>query len=263
MLSYKTMSDISQYIPTGSLQNIATRGQNRLDSAKAVVQDKIAKNNMVKGIEASLGGLKTVTFGKDVFNATAKAIGNKLKNQAAVKAQGGSRTAAKTEEVEPEEAAETNTGMTFSEQGASGVTTGAGDLPGAADTTDVFGGQVASAGGANAPADVAAAARAAPKPAIDPDSPPLPTAAKPVEVAGEPEVAAVGEAGGVGEVGAVAETGLVEGLGGILDATGIGAPLGLALGFVGLGLAAHKDKAVNLVSPDNRGAGGYSYQAGI
>ena len=256
------MSDISQYIPTGSLQNIATRGQNRLDSAKAVVQDKIAKNNMVKGIEASLGGLKTVTFGKDVFNATAKAIGNKLKNQAAVKAQGGSRTAAKTEEVEPEEGAETNTGMTFSEQGASGVTTGAGDLPGAADATDVFSGQVASAGGANAPADVADAARAAPKPAIDTDAPPLPTAPKPIDTA-TPEIAAEGEAGGVGEVGAVAETGLVEGLGGILDATGIGAPLGLALGFVGLGLAAHKDKAVNLVSPDNRGAGGYSYQVGI
>lgn len=250
------MSDVSRFIPTGLMGNIASIGADRLADAKSVVQDKIAKNNMVKGIEASLGGLKTVTFGKDVFNAGVEGIGKYIKNRGQVKAQ----NAARAEEAEAEGGADVD------------AAAGAAQTGGTIQMTAIQGGRVAQQGGgaATAPgdasADMAASARAAPKPFDATGATPAPKlpdpATKPAD-AGDGEIAGVGEEGGIAEAGAVGEMGALDVLGGILDATGIGAPLGLALGFIGLGLAGHKSAPVTLDTPNNRQVGGFSYQMGV
>ena len=61
------------------------------------------------------------------------------------------------------------------------------------------------------------------------------------------------------------EGGLITGseaLSSVLEATGIGAPLGLLVGAVGVGLALKKDKPV-VEKLDQSDTGGMSYQVGI
>jgi len=76
-------------------------------------------------------------------------------------------------------------------------------------------------------------------------------------------LAAEGEVGGVAEASTTAEIGLTETVGGILDDTGILAPLGLIAGAIGVGLAARKRKPPTLNNIRPVTAGGYSYQVGL
>ena len=76
-------------------------------------------------------------------------------------------------------------------------------------------------------------------------------------------LAAEGEVGGVAEASTTAEIGLTETVGGILDDTGILAPLGLIAGAIGVGLAARKRKPPTLNNTRPVTAGGYSYQVGL
>ena len=76
-------------------------------------------------------------------------------------------------------------------------------------------------------------------------------------------LAAEGEVGGVAEASTTAEVGLTETVGGILDDTGILAPLGLIAGAIGVGLAARKRKPPTLNDIRPVSAGGYSYQVGL
>ena len=75
------MSNLGQYIPTNSLANITARGQDRLDAAKATLKKQQGDNELVKGIEGGLGGLKVTTFGKDIAGVLQKRAGAYLKKK--------------------------------------------------------------------------------------------------------------------------------------------------------------------------------------
>tara|TARA_R110001592_G_C13092562_1_gene743523 strand:+ start:417 stop:1520 length:1104 start_codon:yes stop_codon:yes gene_type:complete len=60
------MSDLTGILPGQALANISQRGQDRLSKAQGVLKEAIGKEQLTKGLEGGLGGLKATTFGKDI-----------------------------------------------------------------------------------------------------------------------------------------------------------------------------------------------------
>lgn len=264
MYFYKAMSDVSRFLPASELQSIASMGANRLSAAQTTVQETLSKQSLARSIEAGLGGMKMTTFGGKVFSGIEKEGGAYLKQQvgrltsSAKDAAGNAWESAKDAlssrdpiqmgevgevEVEPVEAA------SFADR--------AGDL---SDRLSNLKSKLEGAGDEAPPRPTEAKPETEDEPPELPDSASKPSAG---ELA-EPETAAAGEEGGVATL-ASSEGGLITGseaLAGVLDATGIGAPLGLLLGAVGVGLAVKRDKPAD--TPVSRAdTGGFSYQIGI
>ena len=236
------MSDISRFLPTQALQNIQARGQERLTAAEGAVTRKLSEDSLVKSIEAGLGGMKMTTFGSKVFSGIEKNASPYLKQQAG-----------RLESYVKDEA-----GKAF-DSAKSALSSSSSETP----PIRMGGGEAEE----ELPFNEAPPIDRTTKPVEDGEPPTLPSQASkpsPGELA-EPETAAAGEQGGVA-MAASEEGGLITGteaLAGVLEATGIGAPLGLIVGAVGVGLALHKDKPVVLDTPNNRTGGGYSYQVGL
>ena len=81
MYFYKAMSDISRFIPTAGLQNIAEAGANRLAAAQSAESRELSSQGLARSIEAGLGGMKMTTFGGKVFSGIEKEGGAYLKQQ--------------------------------------------------------------------------------------------------------------------------------------------------------------------------------------
>jgi len=340
------MSDLTGALPTNAIANIRQRGADRLAEAQATLKTAIGKEQMTKGIEGGLGGLKVTTFGKDIaksaydrFGTYISQEGRKAVNNVVTKARGALRGGddsdpaaiqmgeigevedEATTAVAPAEAeagsvidglgrfqAENFTGsMAERETVESALNQRFSALPqeaqaSARETFNQESIQAGNAGREGTTANISDRLQArsdaikaeedeveADKQAVEGEDyqPPRPSFASKPEVADEPadgapalpeadytpgsgaegataNLAAEGEAGGVAEATTTAEVGLTETVGGILDDTGVLAPIGLLLGAVGIGLAAHKPKnppTLHNVRPVT--AGGYSYQVGV
>ena len=274
MYFYKAMSDISRFLPASELQSIASMGANRLSAAQNTVQETLSKQSLARSIEAGLGGMKMTTFGGKVFAGIEKEGGAYLKQQVG-RLTSSAKDAAGNAYESAKSALSSRDPIQMGEVGE------VEDEPAAAAPAAAEAGEVASfADRASALSDRASALQSRLEGAKD-EAPPRPTEAKPEvedeppelpdpatkpsagELA-EPEVAAAGEEGGVATL-ASSEGGLITGseaLAGILDATGIGAPLGLLLGAVGVGLALKKDRPA-VIQGNSGDTGGFSYQIGI
>lgn len=266
------MSDISRFLPTAGLSNIAQAGANRLASAQSDVSKKLSQQSLARSIEAGLGGMKMTTFGSKVFSGIEKEGGAYLKQQVG-RLQGAAKDAAGNAW---ESAKDAITGRDPIQMDTIGdVDAGGGaaaDAGGGAATDAGFAARASNLGGRisnlqsrlQGAGDTPPPRPTAPKPKEDaPELPDPATKPSPAELV-EPETAAAGEQGGVASL-ASSEGGLITGseaLSGILEATGVGAPLGLIIGAVGVGLALKKDKPVT-VATSSADSGGYSYQMGI
>ena len=289
MYFYKAMSDISRFIPTAGLQNIAEAGANRLAAAQSAESRELSSQGLARSIEAGLGGMKMTTFGGKVFSGIEKEGGAYLKQQvgrlqSAAKDSAGNAWESATsalrarDPVAPTQMDEIgNVGaddlVPIEPAAAAAPATGA--APAAADGDSLFTrgylGRTAppppaagGGGGAAAQPDVAPPRPTAPKPTDEAPELPDPATKPSVAELAEPETAATGDVGGVASL-ASSEGGFITGseaLSGVLEATGIGAPLGLIVGAVGVGLALKKDKPVAM-QVSNTDTGGFSYQMGI
>ena len=341
------MSDISTVIPTNAIGNIRDRGATRLAAAQADLKKKIGKEDLTKGLEGGLGGLKLTTFGKDVAKSAYDRFGTYISQQGK-KAVENVITKAKAA-LQPEqpiqmgeigEIEETGEAAAAAPPEAGSVIDGLGRfqpqnftgtleeretveqalnqrfeaLPaeGQAEARATFNQDAIEAGnsgrggtGANIAERLQSRSDAikdvedeleqdkaaveqedyvpprpdfAPKPELEEEEPEVeqaegapalpakdfPKGAGSGEEEATANLAAEGEVGGVAEATTTAEVGLTETVGGILDDTGILAPLGLILGAVGVGLAARKPKnppTLNNTRPVT--AGGFSYQVGV
>ena len=265
------MSDISRFLPTAGLSNIAQSGAQRLAKAQNTVSEKLGKESLARTIEAGLGGMKMTTFGGKVFSGIEKEGGAYLKQQVG-RLSGAAKDAAGNAWESAKDALGSRDPIQMDDIG---------DVDDAAPVADAGGAAAADAGFATRASNLGSRLSnlqsrlqgagdtppprpTAPKPTEDaPELPDPATKPSPAELV-EPETAAAGEEGGVASL-ASSEGGLITGteaLSGILEATGIGAPLGLILGAVGVGLALKKDKPVTLAS-SGADSGGFSYQMGI
>lgn len=339
------MSDTSGFLPSNAIGNIRQRGADRLAEAQATLKSAIGKEQLTKGLEGGLGGLKLTTFGKDFaksaydrFGTYINQEGRKAVNNVVTKARGALR-GGDDEPIQMGEIGEVEdeatTAVAPAEAEASSVIDGLGRfqaenftgsmaeretvesalnqrfsaLPQEAQasaraTFNQESIQAGNTGREGATANISDRLQArsdaikaeedeveADKQAVEGEDyqPPRPDFAPKPEVADEVEqaegapalpeadytagtgaegatanLAAEGEVGGVAEATTTAEVGLTETVGGILDDTGILAPIGLLLGAVGVGLAAHKPKnppTLHNVRPVT--AGGFSYQVGV
>ena len=357
------MSDLTGILPGQALANISQRGQDRLSEAQGVLKQAIGREQLTKGLEGGLGGLKATTFGKDIAKSAydrfgtyfsqegRKALTNvveKAKNALTpaddapiqmseigeVEETADAPAAASAAAAAPAEAsadtslvdglgrfnAENYTGSAADNEAVEGVLTQRfAALPAEAQASARVAlnedpalqvGAVRRAGQVGSEERIAAQqARLQGRSDIIKDAedeveadkaevegedyvPPRPSyAPKPAQAeAGEeadaveqaegaPELPAVdytagtgaegatanlaaeGEAGGIAESTTTAEVGLTETVGGILDDTGILAPLGLIAGAVGIGLGLRKPRnppTLHNVRPVQ--SGGYSYQ---
>ena len=266
------MSDVSRFLPAGELQSIASMGANRLSAAQTTVQETLSKQSLARSIEAGLGGMKMTTFGGKVFAGIEKEGGAYLKQQvgrltsSAKDAAGNAWESAKDalgsrDPIQMQEVGEVEDEVTAPAAAEAGEVASFADRASAlSDRASALKSRLEGA------KDEAPPRPTEPKPEVEDEPPELPDPAdKPS--AGEladPETAAAGEEGGVASL-ASSEGGLITGseaLSGILEATGIGAPLGLLLGAVGVGLAVKRDAPADI--PVSRAdTGGFSYQIGI
>tara|TARA_R110002012_G_scaffold7323_3_gene34537 strand:+ start:868 stop:1710 length:843 start_codon:yes stop_codon:yes gene_type:complete len=280
MYFYTAMSDISRFLPAAGLQNIAEAGANRLASAQAEESRQLSSQGLARSIEAGLGGMKMTTFGGKVFSGIEKEGGAYLKQQVG-RLESSAKDALGNAWENARSALTARDPVGPTQMGEIGDVEG--DLvplqPAAAAEPEAQGASLfsrgylgreapapAPAGGGGGAADVAPPRPIGPKPRPDDTPPELPDPATKPSAAElvEPETAATGDVGGVASL-ASSEGGLITGseaLSGILDATGIGAPLGLLIGAVGVGLALKKDKPVG-VTVSNSDTGGFSYQMGV
>ena len=269
MYFYKAMSDISRFLPASELQSIASMGANRLSAAQNTVQETLSKQSLARSIEAGLGGMKMTTFGGKVFAGIEKEGGAYLKQQvgrltsSAKDAAGNAYESAKSALSSRDPIQMGEVGEVEDEPAAAA----AGEVASFADRASALSDRASALQSKLEGAkDEAPPRPTEAKPEVEDEPPELPSAAsKPSagELA-EPEVAAAGEEGGVATL-ASSEGGLITGseaLAGILDATGIGAPLGLLLGAVGVGLALKKDRPA-VIQGNSGDTGGFSYQIGI
>ena len=276
------MSDISRFLPGAGLQNIAEAGANRLASAQAEESRELSSQGLARSIEAGLGGMKMTTFGSKVFSGIEKEGGAYLKQQvgrlqSAAKDSAGNAWESATSALRARDPVGPTQMDEIGDVGADDLVPlqpAAAAPATAADGASLFsrgylGREApapAPAGGGGGAADVAPPRPIGPKPRPDDTPPELPDPATKPSVAelAEPETAATGDVGGVASL-ASSEGGLITGseaLSGILEATGIGAPLGLIVGAVGVGLALKKDKPVAM-QVSNTDTGGFSYQLGL
>ncbi len=268
------MSDVSRFLPAGELQSIASMGANRLSAAQTTVQETLSKQSLARSIEAGLGGMKMTTFGGKVFAGIEKEGGAYLKQQvgrltsSAKDAAGNAWESAKDalgsrDPIQMQEVGEVEDEVTAPAAAAEA---------GVADASIAGRAEALSSKLTDLQAKLQGAKDEAPprpteaKPEVEDEPPELPDPADKPSVAelAKPETAAEGEEGGVA-MAASEEGGLITGseaLSGILEATGIGAPLGLLLGAVGVGLALKRDAPADI--PVSRAdTGGFSYQIGI
>ena len=282
------MSNIARELPGGGqLSNIAQRGAQRLASAQNAVSQQLSKENLSKTIETGLGGMKMTTFGSKVFSGIEKEGGAYIKQQAgrlesyakdkAGNAWESAKDAFKAKDdngIQMEEVGEVQTANpldTITEEEAS--TLFKPEAPPA--TAEEFAGRADSLGSRmsnlqsrlDEATDPPPGRPTAPKPQAEDEAPELPdpaTKPSPAELV-EPETAVAGEEGGVASL-ASSEGGLITGgeaLGAVLDATGIGAPLGLLIGTIAVTAGLKKRADIPLQSGDNGTGGGYSYQMGV
>ena len=257
------MSDLSSLL-AGSVGNASARGQERLQAAKDAVSQQLGKQNLTRSIEAGLGGMKVTTFGSKVFKGVEEAGSPYLKQQV-----GRLESSAKDAAGNVWESAKS----ALSSRDPTGPVqmTEIQPVEGASEAEAASGASPQEIADAESIARTGVPARPlGPKPEEGPapgEAPKLPDpATKPTDPAElrAPETAAEGEEGGVA-IAASEEGGLITGteaLSAVLDATGIGAPLGLLVGAVGVGLALKKDKPV-VEKVDQSDTGGMSYQVGI
>ena len=274
MYFYTAMSDISRFLPSSEMQSIANIGSNRLAAAQTQVQETLSKQSLARSIEAGLGGMKMTTFGGKVFSAVEKEGGAYLKQQVgrlestAKDAAGNAWESAKAALKGRDPVQMDEIGQVEDEVTAPAAAVEAG----VADTSIAGRAGALSSRLSDLQAKLQGAKDEPPprpteaKPEIEDEPPELPDPADKPSVAelAKPETAAEGEEGGVATL-ASEEGGLITGsetLGAILDATGIGAPLGLLLGAVGVGLALKKDKPAT-IPVSSADTGGFSYQIGI
>tara|TARA_B110000046_G_scaffold103180_1_gene110837 strand:- start:175 stop:1029 length:855 start_codon:yes stop_codon:yes gene_type:complete len=284
MYFYKAMSDISRFIPTAGLQNIAEAGANRLAAAQSAESRELSSQGLARSIEAGLGGMKMTTFGGKVFSGIEKEGGAYLKQQvgrlqSAAKDSAGNAWESATSALRARDPVAPTQMDEIGDVGADDLVplqpAAAGAPATAADGASLFTrgylGRTAppppaagGGGGAAAQPDVAPPRPTAPKPTDEAPELPDPATKPSVAELAEPETAATGDVGGVASL-ASSEGGFITGseaLSGVLEATGIGAPLGLIVGAVGVGLALKKDKPVAM-QVSNTDTGGFSYQMGI
>jgi len=261
MYFYNVMSDLSRFLQTPG--NIGEKGQERLQQAKDAISQGIGKQNLTRSIEAGLGGMKVTTFGSKVFKGVEEAGSPYLKQQisrlesAAKDAAGNVWESAKSALADRDATGP----IQMTEIEPAGGQTEASAAEGASPQEIADAESIARTGVPARP--LAPKPEEGPAPGEPPELPDASLKPSPGELRA-PETAAEGDEGGVA-IAASEEGGLITGteaLSAVLDATGIGAPLGLLVGAVGVGLALKKDKPVT-EKVDQSDTGGMSYQVGI